>query len=135
MELKTKLVQLRKKKGLSQLELAEELNVSRQAISRWEVGSATPSIENLKYLVHLYDVPLEYLLQDDAPEPNKDEQSAEEATQKQKKRNCILVMIAIGILAAVFCTIPFFSRGEKPVPMNDIKGSEMETVNDFELEW
>ena len=33
-----KLVRLRKEKGLSQLQLAEEINVSRQAISRWEVG-------------------------------------------------------------------------------------------------
>lgn len=33
-----KLVRLRKEKGLSQLQLAEEINVSRQAISRWEIG-------------------------------------------------------------------------------------------------
>ena len=48
MELKEKLVGLRKEKGLSQLELAELAKVSRQAVSRWEVGSAIPSTNNLK---------------------------------------------------------------------------------------
>ena len=42
-----KLFRLRKEKGLSQLQLAEEINVSRQAISRWEVGLAVPSREKL----------------------------------------------------------------------------------------
>lgn len=40
MELKEKLVALRKEKGLTQLVVAEKLNVSRQAISRWESGTA-----------------------------------------------------------------------------------------------
>ena len=43
MELKEKLVALRKEKGLTQLVVAEKLNVSRQAISRWESGTAQPS--------------------------------------------------------------------------------------------
>ena len=56
MELSEKLATLRKNKGLSQLELAEAINVSRQAISRWEVGTATPSAENLKFLSEYYDI-------------------------------------------------------------------------------
>lgn len=54
MNLATKLVTLRKQKGLTQMDLAEQLNVSRQAISRWEVGSAVPSTDNLKELSVLY---------------------------------------------------------------------------------
>ncbi len=64
MKLSEKLIYLRKEKRLSQLKLAELMNVSRQAVSRWEVGAATPSIENLKYLSGLYGVSLEYLLDD-----------------------------------------------------------------------
>lgn len=60
MELKEKLVGLRKEKGLSQLELAELAKVSRQAVSRWEVGSAIPSTNNLKFLSDLYGVPIGY---------------------------------------------------------------------------
>ena len=59
-----KIALLRKEKGLSQLEVAEKLNVSRQAISRWEVGAAMPSTDNLKYLGELYDVPVDVLLND-----------------------------------------------------------------------
>ena len=43
MELKDKLLQLRKEKGMSQQELANELNVSRQSISKWELGKVNPS--------------------------------------------------------------------------------------------
>lgn len=46
MKLEEKLVSLRRTKGLSQLKLAEMMNVSRQAVSRWEVGKAVPSIDN-----------------------------------------------------------------------------------------
>lgn len=68
MKLEEKLVYLRKEKRLSQMKLAEMMNVSRQAVSRWETGVAVPSIDNLKYLGRIYDVPLEYLLHDDAPD-------------------------------------------------------------------
>ena len=62
MELKDKLVSLRKGKGLSQLELAEALNVSRQAVSRWEVGTSVPTMEKLIALSKLYDIPLDELV-------------------------------------------------------------------------
>ena len=65
MELKEKLVALRKEKGLTQSAVAEKLDVSRQAISRWESGIALPSTDNLKSLSALYGVPIDYLLNSD----------------------------------------------------------------------
>ena len=53
MNLHTKLASLRKQKGLTQTDLAEKLNVSRQAISKWEGGYAVPSTDNLKVLSDL----------------------------------------------------------------------------------
>ena len=73
MELAEQIAALRKKHGFSQEELGEKLGVSRQAVSRWEVGSAVPSTDNLKFLGRLYGVSLEYLLHDDAPEPEKND--------------------------------------------------------------
>ena len=58
------LTRLRKEKGLSQTEAAEELGVTRQAISKWESGRAFPSMEKLIALSRLYGVPLEELYQD-----------------------------------------------------------------------
>lgn len=78
MNLSEKLILLRKEKGVSQAELAELMNVSRQAISRWETGVAVPSAENLKYLRNLYNVSLDYLFNDAADEPDKNENVIEE---------------------------------------------------------
>ena len=69
MELKEKLSRLRKEKGLTQLELAEALNVSRQAVSRWEVGTAVPTLDNLVSLSEVYGVPLDDLLQNETAVP------------------------------------------------------------------
>lgn len=64
-----KLVQLRKAKGLSQEALALQLHVSRQAISRWELGSAMPDSPNLLQISRLFEVSADYLLNDDYEEP------------------------------------------------------------------
>ena len=57
-----KLFELRKKLGLSQEELAEKLNVSRQAISKWERGESLPDTDNLITISKLYDVSLDELV-------------------------------------------------------------------------
>lgn len=57
--IKTNLVRLRKEKKMTQLELAEKINYSDKAISRWEKGEVTPDIETLDKLSKIYDVPIE----------------------------------------------------------------------------
>lgn len=53
---------LRKQNGLSQEELAEKCQVSRQAIAKWESGESVPTIEKLIYLAGLYEVTLDELV-------------------------------------------------------------------------
>ena len=65
MKLSGKILKLRKQNGMSQEELAEKLDVSRQAISRWEVGSAQPDASNILQLSKLFGVTADYLLNDD----------------------------------------------------------------------
>lgn len=70
MKLEDKLLSLRKQQGLTQLELAEALHISRQAISKWETGEAEPSLENLKSLSQIYHISLDELLgEGKLPEP------------------------------------------------------------------
>lgn len=71
MTLSEKILALRKQAGLSQEELAEKLGVSRQAVSRWEMGSALPDAPNILGLSRLFGVTTDSLLYDeyDAPEP------------------------------------------------------------------
>ena len=68
MKLSDKILMLRKKEGLSQEQLAEKLNVSRQAISRWESGSALPDANNIRQLSRVFAVSADYLLDDDMDE-------------------------------------------------------------------
>ncbi len=62
MKLADKIIALRKAKGMSQDELAEKLNVSRQAVSRWETGAAMPDAANILQLSRLFGVSTDYLL-------------------------------------------------------------------------
>ena len=100
MKLEEKLISLRKEKGLSQMKLAEMMNVSRQAISRWEVGAAVPSTDNLKFLGNLYGVSLEYLLHDDAPKPNQNETPMQKRIiEKQESRRKTVFVVLVAVLA------------------------------------
>lgn len=70
MNLPEKLSFLRKEKGLSQENLADEMNVSRQAVSKWESGNVMPSLDNLIYLSRLYDVTIDSLIDDSQDLPS-----------------------------------------------------------------
>lgn len=70
MKLSDKIVGLRKSNGMSQEDLAEELDISRQAISRWESGAAMPDANNILQLSKLFGVTTDYLLNDDYQSDN-----------------------------------------------------------------
>ena len=55
---------LRKQYGLTQEQLAEQLNVSRQAITKWESGQSLPDIENLKEISYIFSVSIDSLIGD-----------------------------------------------------------------------
>lgn len=67
MEFNNKLYNLRKQKGLSQEELANRLNISRQTVSKWEVGESTPDMEKLVALSDLFEISLDELVMDKIP--------------------------------------------------------------------
>ncbi len=68
MNLQEKIYDCRKKAGLSQEALAEKIGVSRQAISKWETGEATPEISKLLLLAKTFGVTTDWLLSDNEPE-------------------------------------------------------------------
>ena len=61
MEFKDILINLRTNKGLKQYELANILGISRQAVSKWEVGLCKPDLDNFIKLASLFNVSLDYL--------------------------------------------------------------------------
>lgn len=80
MILADKIIRLRKKNGWSQEELAERMNVSRQAVSKWEAAQTAPDLEKILLLGKLFGVTTDYLL--------KDEIENEEFTDDSSDRTC-----------------------------------------------
>ncbi len=80
MEFNNKLYELRKQKGLSQEELANRLNVSRQTISKWEVGESAPDMEKLIAISELFDISLDELVLDKAA---KKEEASEQIVKSE----------------------------------------------------
>ena len=68
MNLADKIILLRKKKGWSQEEFAEQMNVSRQAVSKWESAASTPDLEKILQISKLFNVTTDYLLKNDLEE-------------------------------------------------------------------
>lgn len=141
MKLEEKLVSLRKAKGLSQMKLAEMMNVPRQAISRWEVGAAVPSTDNLKYLGRLYDVPLEYLLHDDAPEPRDnvtaDPAGASVVQRKTFRRKFLIVIVSLLVKMSVITCIYVYQNKEEVVPIDELTDDanwESSEADEFSLD-
>ena len=73
------IITLRKKQGLTQIDLAKQINFSDKAVSRWEKGEVVPDIETLQSLSNVFEVPLSYMIEEHNYEkeekhlPNKNE--------------------------------------------------------------
>lgn len=81
------IVSLRKKQGMSQEQLAEKLNVSRQAVSNWERGIAVPDVETLTLLAQLFDTDLTTMV-------NGESGKAEGAKDTLHSRTLLLILSA-----------------------------------------
>lgn len=104
MNLADKILELRKKKGLSQEELAEVLNVSRQTISRWEVGTALPDAINLVQLSKVFEVSTDYLLNEEYNSDN-DLPSVKENVKLERDKSDLkvsLILMTIGFILILF---------------------------------
>ena len=64
---------LRTEHGISQEQLAEKINVSRQSVSKWEMDQALPQIDKVLLLCELFDISTDTLLQENAPLPIQEE--------------------------------------------------------------
>lgn len=101
MKLADKILSLRKKQGMSQEELAHKLQVSRQAISRWEMGTTLPDASNLLQLSRLFGVTTDYLLDDeydkDADRPTaKTKEKPEE--HERNRQTAFLFLMGLNIM-------------------------------------
>ncbi|WP_024860995.1 helix-turn-helix domain-containing protein [Ruminococcus flavefaciens] len=117
MEFNNKLYELRKQKGFSQEELANRLNVSRQTVSKWEVGDSTPDMEKLVAISDLFGVSLDELVLNKAPEPEPapaqespakadlytdiKEHVLTDKNRKKAKKGVKIALIILGVILAI----------------------------------
>lgn len=146
MTLNKKLVRLRKKAGLSQAEVSEELDVSRQAVTKWETGASRPSTENLQCLSKLYNVPLETLLDDTKDIEKRDIISAEGRKENDKGqegkgnrgKNVSKMIVGILILIAgiIIGILVYKVRSIETTDIGDITGEQVELEHPgISIEW
>ncbi len=105
MEFHEKLQEIRKKKGLTQEELAASLYVSRTAISKWESGRGYPNIESLKAIAKFFSVTVDDLLSSDEVLA-----IAEEDNKQKESRFCDLVYGLLDLCFSMLFFLPFFSN-------------------------
>lgn len=106
---------LRKQKGLSQEQLAEELGVSRQAVSKWEAEQSIPDIDKIIVLSDFFGVTTDYILRDaELPQPQpepapvytyniSETENKEDNTQKRKKS---ALLLAIAVMLYILSIVP-----------------------------
>ena len=83
MILADKIIRLRKKNGWSQEELAYKMNVSRQAVSKWEGAQTIPDLEKILQLSFLFGVTTDYLLKDEIEDEELTNDSSSDTTIKR----------------------------------------------------
>ena len=109
MKFNEKLMELRKKQGLSQEELGYKLNVTRQTVSKWELGQTTPEMDKLLELSKLFNVSVDDLINDSDLEnqtnQNRENIIEDQQIQKQESKNNKLYLILVGALVVVIILI------------------------------
>lgn len=113
MEFNNRLYELRKQKGLSQEELANRLNVSRQTVSKWEVGDSAPDMEKLIAISDLFEISLDELVmgKEVADKNEWTEKILTTDNKKKAKKGLKVAAIVLGVfvLIDIISMIVYFS--------------------------
>lgn len=153
MELNEKLISLRKKNKLTQAQVAETLDVSRQAISSWETGAVLPSTDNLIALSRLYQVPADHLLNDDSdlipvPVEEKEVDKKEETPPEPAKSTTyskldmlrkhdviiLLYLLTLFLVVLISVSVTLFLTREKEPDVLDVSDLNIEYVDPATVE-
>ena len=116
MILADKIIEERKKLGISQEELAEKLSVSRQAVSKWESAQSIPDLQKIIVMSELFSVSTDYLLKDEMEPERKASReseadstvrrvSMEEANDFMKTEAEQSKVVAFGVLLCILCPV------------------------------
>lgn len=106
MTLGEKIQKLRKQRGLSQEALAEKVTVTRQTISKWELGQSTPDLDFIAQLSDIFNVSSDYLIKDEMVEPDELPYKKRSYHLSERGKRIILVVVsAAALIAGCVCLI------------------------------
>lgn len=106
MTLGEKIQKLRKQRGLSQEALAEKVTVTRQTISKWELGQSLPDLDFIAQLSDIFNVSSDYLIKDEMTEPNELPYKKRNYRLSERGKRIILVIVsAAALIAGCVCLI------------------------------
>ena len=140
MILADKIVKLRKRNGWSQEELANKIDVSRQAVSKWESASAIPSLEKILQLSELFGVTSDYLLKDEIEDEEFVDNtngleikriSIEEANHYIEQRKLASWRIAVATFLCIISPITLFILGAATTIQNVVINDTLAVIIGF----
>lgn len=103
-----RLTELRKSRGLSQEELAAQLTLTRQTISKWELGQSSPDVEYVIALCDYFGVTTDYLLKGTEPEPQEARAEAAPAAApdraRTEKKEAYTMLFYLGLSVVLLAT-------------------------------
>jgi len=109
----------RKKFQLSQDELAEKLNVTRQSISLWKTGQTQPSLDNIVALAKLFQISTDTLLIGEEREPSAECTSSKDSGRKRNIKYILLLSIGLGVIVGLLITVlPWMIGNSNPDDTN-----------------
>lgn len=108
------LATLRKAKGITQQELAREINYSDKSISKWELGYALPSVDVLQDFATFYGVTIDYLVKEQTEEALQSVAKQEEEDERAKRVNQIIVIAMTVAFVFLVAICVFFSGYYNP---------------------
>lgn len=104
-----KIIKLRKEKGLSQEEFGNKINVSRQAVSKWENGEVKPDTDKIQEIVKKFNVSYEYLLNDEIENDGEHSKEFVKKDKKHKIKGILKVILIIFIIYLLICIYKFIA--------------------------
>lgn len=139
MQLSERLTEFRKEKNLSQAELADALNVSRQSVSLWENGSTVPALDKLQFLAEFYGVTLDELFYSVEEKPKPQEQTAPPREAENGRRRklawlCAAAVVLVLLVGILIAAIGHKETKKEPTPIGELDGVVIETDGIFEFD-
>ncbi len=129
MKLNEKLMKIRKEKGLSQEEFGNEINVSRQAVSKWETGETKPDVEKIQEIGKKFNISFDYLLND---EIDKEIKLENKTCKKSKKKSLLKMLLVILLIYLLICIYKFIAFYRFYLIANSFSEENYSMINNFQ---